>query len=462
MDLEVHRKDTDVRGRAAAVCIALCALVVAACSATPVTSTVIHAESQLRFADGTPTPSPYFPNSWTGIHVYLPYDDFKNKYEFTPAQATADAPLYDAVWGSNSGKMVAAWHAGNEALLAGYYIIAGTDAELHQFGNLGHPLSWWQANHPDWILYECDQQTIAYVPGQTQVPLDISNPDVVAYLLTTVGTYAENNGYDQVSFDFVEPVNETGGENGGSRGCGVWTTQDGQQVWVQKFSGSPSDPAWVSALVGYLTSASQYLHGLPRPLAVWGNNTVYGVAPGDPTESQFVSVLDVVSDETGFADYGKFATDAAFNDIVSWAATIQGEGKAYLPRALYHTATLSNAQIEYAIAAYMMEKEEASAMTVYPYGQYGTDRYSPAYQAPVGVPCGPMYGGPKYQHLGQYVYYRVYSGGLTIVNTKNAKSYTVDLPQQSYTDAVTGQTVTSPLAVGPDAGFVLLDQTGCD
>src|SRR5580700_10184046 len=122
--------------------------------------------------EAPPSPSAYLDDTWNGIHVFLPFDNFKNKYIIKPAQAEADGPLYDMAWGSNSGEMVHAWQTNNPSLHAGYYLPIGTDALLHQFGKLGQPLTWWQANHPDWILYECDQKTIAYVTGLSQVPLD--------------------------------------------------------------------------------------------------------------------------------------------------------------------------------------------------------------------------------------------------------------------------------------------------
>jgi hypothetical protein len=399
-------------------------------------------------------------DTWNGIHAYLPFDAFK-KNVISSGQAVDDGPLYDSVWGSNSGVMVGSWKTDNPTLVAGYYIPIGTDAMLKQFGELGHPLSWWQLNHPDWVLYECDQQTVAYVPGLTEVPLDISNPDVVSYVLSTAGSYAESNGYDALSLDFAGPNNQTGGAKGGSRGCGVWTEDDDQLVWVQKFSGSPKDPAYAAAVINFLSSASQYVQGLPRPLALWGNNAVGAVKPGDPTESQIISYLDIVNDESGFADYGNVANDQTFNHIVSWATTLQSEGKGYDVTALFKSSPLTDAQIEYAIATYMMEKQQASALAASPYGTYGIEDYFPAYNSAVGTPCGPMYGGPSYQKLHEYVYYRAYSGALAIVNTKSTASYSVVLPQPSYTDAITGSTVTSPLLVGPDAGFVLLTPSGC-
>src|SRR5205807_6584599 len=121
--------------------------------------------------------------------------------------------------------------------------------------------------------------------------------------------------------------------------------------------------------------------------------------------------------------------------------------------------SLTNAEIEYAIASYLMSKEQASVLTADPYGYYGIEHYYQAYHAPIGTPCAEMYGGPSFN--GQKVYYRKYSGGLSILSTSGSQTYNVTLPQPTYTDAVTGATVNSPLTVPPFSGFVLLVSNGC-
>lgn len=418
--------------------------------------------ARAKSAPTSPPQSAFLDDTWNGVHAFQPFDNFDNKYVITQAQAQSDGPLYDAVWGSNSTLMVNAWRTNNPTIRTSIYYPLGTDALSNQFGDLGHKITWWLKNHPSWILYECDQKTVAYVPGIPEVPVDISNPSVVNYLLTTVGTHAENNGYSALSLDFVGPNNQTGGQNGGTRGCGVWTTNgQGQKQWVQKFSGQKVDSAWSNAVLAYLSAADTYLHGLPRPLALWGNNVTSGSAPGDPFETQAVADLDIVNDENGFASYGKFANDATFNNLVYWATDAQSQGKGFMIAALFQDDPLTDPEIEYAVAGYLMLKEQAATMDAFTYGTYGNEEYRQAYNAAIGSPCAPMYGGPKYQGLGQYVYYRQYSGGIALINDKATQTYTVSLPQPSYTDAVTGATVNSPVQIGPNSGLVLLNSAGC-
>ena len=402
-----------------------------------------------------PSPSAYLDDTWSGIHVFQPFDNFDNKYIISPAQAAADGPLYNAVWGSNSGQMVAAWKTNNKTIRTSYYLPLGTDALTDQFGNRGHQISWWLQYHPSWVLYECDQTTIAYVGGIPEVPVDISDPAVVSYLENLAGSYAENHGYAAVGLDFAEVNNPTGGTGGGTRGCGVWTKN--HTVWVQKFSGQQNDPAYAAAVLNYMSSFRQYLHGLPRPLALWGNNVPGSKTYGDQTEQQIIGNLDIVEDESGDARYGHYADDVYFNSRVKWAQYIQGLGKGYMPTGLWHVPQLTDAEIEYAIASYLMSKEQASALTADPYGFYGQEHYYPAYQAAVGSPCAEMFKPSG----GQNVYFREYSGALAVQSTSGSQTYTVVLPQSSYTDAVTGQTVTSPVQLPPFGALVLLTPGGC-
>jgi hypothetical protein len=408
--------------------------------------------------EAPPPPSAYFPYTWSGLHVFQPFDNFDNKNIISPQQAMMDGPLYDAIWGSNSPQMVQAWQTNNPSILTSAYFPLPTDALTSQFGNLGHDITWWQANHPDWILYECDETTVAYIPGIPEIPLDISNPAAVSYMEQLVGTYAEQGGYSAISVDFVNLNNPTGGKVG-TRGCGVWTQN--HTVWVQKFSGTYVDPAWASAVLSWTSSFQTYLHGLARPLAFWGNNVPANYRVGDPQESQLIGYLDIVHDEQGYANYGKNSDDGYFNSTVGWAKYIQSQGKGFLIVDIWQSNPLTNAQIEYALATYLMSKEQASALTAVPYRTYGLEHYYQAYKSSTGAPCSEMYGGPSYRGLGYFVYYRQYTGALAVVNTSSSQAYVVNLPQSSYVDAVTGANVTSPLTVGPQAGFALLTPSGC-
>lgn len=412
-------------------------------------------------SESPPPASPYLSDTWSGIHAFQPFDNFANKNIITPDEAKRDGPLYVAVWGSNSGDMVRAWQTNNPTIATSYYLQIGVDALQDQFANLGHKLPWWKQNHPDWILYECDKTTVALVPGIPQIPLDISNPLVIQYLEGLVGPYAEQNGYAAIGADFAAVNNPTGGQKGGTHGCGVWTTDShGQPLWVQKFSGASVDPLWASAALNWLSSFRQYTHGLARPLALWGNLDLGGHNVSEAQEKQLLGLLDLAVDETGYTRLGSYGSTRFFTNTSHWAKYLQSLGKGVLIAGLFKDNPITNADIDYAIASYLLVKEQAAALFAAPYGTYGLEHYYPSYAAAVGAPCAEMYGGPSYQHLGQQVYYRQYVGALALANA-SASTYAVTLPKPSYTDAVTGATITSPLTVGAHGGFVLLTSNGC-
>jgi hypothetical protein len=119
--------------------------------------------------------SPDLDDTTTGFHAIQMWDDFHGNFISIP-EAIDHGSRYGAVWGSRQNTVIP-WQTNNPANRPMFYTPFDTDTP----GQLGHPLSWWQSHHPDWILYECDKKTIAYVSGLFEVPLDFSNPAVSTY-----------------------------------------------------------------------------------------------------------------------------------------------------------------------------------------------------------------------------------------------------------------------------------------
>jgi hypothetical protein len=321
-------------------------------------------------------------------------------------------------------------------------------------------------NHPDWVLYECDKKTVAYVPGLPEVPLDISNPLVAAYQSAGLGAYAEANGYNGLGADIVDLTNNTGHAKTGNGGCGVWTTPF---TWVKKFSGSYTDPQWASAVAAWATTLQALLHAYPRRLAL-AVNTPPGIytAPvngkgGDPTMRALFDHVDIELDEAGFAIWGMYANNTIFTNVVGWMEYVQGQGKAFFLADNWNqqSGDPTLGQLDYSLATYMMGKEQASALYVGKNDMYGKENYYPEYDTNIGRACSPMYGGPNDPHYpGEKIYLRKYTASLAIVNVSPRDTYKITLPKPSYQN-IEGGTVYSPLKVGPNTGFVLLTTNGC-
>src|SRR4051812_26537140 len=103
-----------------------------------------------------------FPDTTNGIHAFLTFD-----YYLDATQAAAAAPHNDFVWGARDGN-VAAWHKANPNAFVSAYLPFSRDPDD------SHSLAWWKQNHPDWILYKCDQKTPASViAGAANIPVDV-------------------------------------------------------------------------------------------------------------------------------------------------------------------------------------------------------------------------------------------------------------------------------------------------
>jgi len=355
------------------------------------------------------------------------------------------------------------WQANNPTNRPLLYTPFDTDAP----GQFGHSLSWWQRNHPAWILYECDKMTIAYVPGLPEVPLDIANPAVAAFQAAALGAYAEANGYSGIAADIVDLKNNTGHAKNGAGGCGIWNSA---HLWKQKFSGSDNDPQWAAAVGSWAAEMQSLLHLYPRRLAL-AVNTPPGAyqAPvngkgGDPAVRAVFDHVDVELDEAGFSLWGQYADNGTLVNVAGWMEYVQSEGKAFFVADDWNqqSGAPSLHQLDYSLATYMMGKEQAAALYVGKNDMYGKENFYSEYGAAIGRGCTPMYGGPDDPHYrGERIYFRKYTGAFAIVNVSPTETYRVTLPKPSYKN-IEGGTVRSPLTVAPNTGYVLLTSNGCN
>jgi len=377
-----------------------------------------------------PGPGP-ITDTWTDIHLFQVFDG-----RITRGKATQDAPRYNLVWGSGEPS---AWKDGNWDIVTSYY--APFDGDF----TMAHGLTWWQNNHPDWILYKCDQKTPAWPGGLRNVPLDISNPAVVRWQMRTYEPSLEG-GYDGLAADLV-------GLNNASGGCGVFVNG----VWTQRFTGELEDDAWSQAVLGWLRYSYGYLHGLPRPLSLGVNHVPENRPMGDPEEEDLINHIDFETDESSFTDYGNgYASSAKVALIIQWMHYIQSRGKAYIVDDKWNTNTVDHQQLGWSIATYLLGKYHHSSVYIDHLPGYGYEYWYPEYDAKVGSPCGDAVADPN----DNGVYSRKYTKSYVVVNATQNKTYTLTLPHPQYT-SIFGKTVTSPLTLAPDTAAVLLDAHSC-
>ena len=378
-----------------------------------------------------------FPNTNTGIHVGLAFD-------FATQDASGVSSNVDYIYGGYFDD----WDFGFYPPVPHIDAYVPFDEDAYPQSVTGHSLAWYQANHPDWVVYQCDGTTPAYYgSGDSNVPLDFSNREVQAYQFQEAARLLQE-GAQGVAFDNFSFTNY---ENR----CGVY--ENG--VWTPLgYPGLNGDNAKLdSDMIGWLQNMRAMLLqqfpgkslGVNMPPFLSGLAHVEQVAP----------YIDMVFDEAGFTTWGEAnITDSTWQDEVASLQYLNSQGKAFFVNAIVPApddAAVTQAELNWVLANYLLVKGLHSYTYVYagdsagytgsPSG-YGTFYDRPEYHIAIGTPTSGMY-------QWQNVYVRNYSGGLAIVNPSSDLPFTVNLGRP-YVD-MHGTTYTS-VTLGPATGIVLL------
>ncbi len=420
----------------------------------------------------TPTPISVPPptrisSTWGKIALFQVFD-YRARHGMTTGQILQDGSRYDAVWG---GSRASSWTRSHPSMLVSLYFIQEQD--WIQAG--GHNLAWWQANHPDWILYACDgagtpTHHIAYMHGETNVPLDIHNPSVADYQIRqTFGPYAIAHNYNALSIDEVFFFNDMGLDQGaGYYGCGIWKNGS----FVRRYNGK-YDPQWANDTVAWIKSAKTIVTTDPvlgpHHLALIVNHPLGAIS--NANEQQLLANVDVLLNEGGFSNYGNYAQDPYyFKATLDYTVYAQRHGVSVLTvdKFAADSVTVTPLHLEYSIATYLMANEQGSALFVTPTNApgsgYGMEQYHSEYKSNMQAPCGGYYGGAPYDAKNPDIYYRRFNGGLALVNSgsKSKTSELATLPAgHTYTD-IQNRAVTNPLRVNSNDAYVLLTSNGCN
>jgi hypothetical protein len=178
-----------------------------------------------------------FVDTTSRLGVELPFTT-----NITDIGALSRTHHYQVIWGPRPEELPALKEGYPEALNL-YYMPFSRDPDP------SHDLAWWKGTHPAWILYKADRKTPAWLTNQKNVPLDISNPEVIAWQVTEHIEKARQAGYDGLAADNFDA-------NWG-KGAGVWVNG----VWQDRFPpGQPRSKAWNDAEVNWATTISVELH----------------------------------------------------------------------------------------------------------------------------------------------------------------------------------------------------------
>lgn len=408
-----------------------------------------------------PAATAFMPSSWGKIAAMQVFDETSNGY-VTPSAAAADGSRYASVWGARPD-IAKTWLTSNAALQNAYYNALETDSSSTSWGAIGHTLSWWQSNHPDWVLYACTSTgsattTPAYVPGLTSnVPLDIHNPAVVQYQIQTMAAYAHAMGYHALAIDEATFWQADEGVSGGY-GCGIY--QNGS--FVRRYTGT-MDPNWASDVVAWVKQAHAILTTDPT-ISTYHLKLIVNHPEDSLTanETAFLANVDADLNENGYTTFGRYQTGSAntFLQTVNWTIYAQKHGVAILTDDNWGTNTVGAAQLDYSVATYLMGNEQAEALYASPASGFGTEQWHSQYQAAVGAPCGEYYSAGDSSNPS--IYYRRFANAIVVINAGSGSySETAHLPTgHTYTDLF-GRSVGSPLSIPSNNGYVLQTSNGC-
>ncbi|WUJ70885.1 putative glycoside hydrolase family 15 protein [Kribbella soli] len=301
-----------------------------------------------------------------------------------------------------------------------------------------HTLAWYQANHPDWIAYKADGTTVAWEFGNmTYVPIDFQNPDVRTFYWNSFVQPKIDAGYPIIAFDNVLTFNGYGN-------AGHYNGTD----WVPQYSGDRVDDAWAEAVLDWLSYLSGRLHAAGIGMAA---NITWNASVKVADMLSAVGLVDVYVDEQGFTVHRpENYNDSAWDNKYNFTRQIAGQT---LHLAINETteatlATATQAQIDWAVANYLLYREQKSMMALCGVGEYHVFVDCPQLHTNIGTPSA----APVLDASGAYT--RLYQHGMTLVNRSSTATAVVTLPAGTWTD-LHGATVSGQLTMPPNSGSVL-------
>lgn len=370
----------------------------------------------------------HLPDTTTNIHVALPFN-------YNVSSLSDERGKVDLVIGSG-------WATDPPGVLNTYYYPFERDQSCNVPPGC-QTLAWWQANHPDWIEYQCDGSTPAYEFGDSNVALDIANPAVLDWMMRTLLAPALRSGYQGIAFDNVDLANREG------QRCGHYSP-DG--VWIQQYSGALMDPAYQQAVLAWARTMSSWIHR-EFPGKVVAMN--FGFLSSLPSESyQMYHYMDIDEDEQGFTNWGSSPSDYLSDN--AWLANMRaiqylsslGHGYFSINQEPVKFGQVTDTQVQWALANYLLVKDAASYLYICGVQEYGYLFMRQEYSAQIGAPTQDMY-------ASQGVYQRGFTNGLALVNPSSSHTYTVFLTGP-YRDLY-GHWVGNQVRLPPHSGMVLLN-----
>eukprot|EP01052_Picozoa_sp_SAG31_P031909 SAG31_NODE_3437_length_4274_cov_2.610778_1_plen_1124_part_00 len=410
--------------------------------------------------DDESVPAKPWPDTSTRIHTIIVGDgQMTPAYIRSPASHAADV---DLVWGAAlpDGERGEAWRAANPSAVLTRYLSYAYDPGNFQSGGPTGNLSWWKEHHSDWIVYQRDKKTPAWKCFPTAgdagcdgaVPLDITNPEVVAFQVEAGVMPSKKAGYDGIAWDNFATDNDYG-----------WAGHyDKSGAWVQQYIGclrhehpdgtgycinGTKDPKYTAAVLSWgqqMAAASHKIGMLFIPN--YGSGDIADGGWRAPTYTQVCSFADGILDEGGYTIIGDVGGEthvrmgAKWENILGAQLHLQQQGKGYyfinewglfnvswwgnVPHTQWPHMLPINGRA-YALSSYLLGKNNASALSVQctQCYEFGGENYTWWSEDAADI-------GPATSHLPtqkEGVWWRWYANAVAVVNpTEQVQS--VQLP----------------------------------
>jgi len=373
---------------------------------TAMGSTAIPTATPIILPTGTITKLPSnLSDTSSNIHLGLSFDSYISN--FASLNHTIDV----------------VWAAKNAASVPGAFTVSYNPSE--RIGNAAtgplYSFDWFVQNHPDWIIYKCNRATPAFGFGEANTPLDITNVDVLQFLLTQQFVPQINAGYKGIGIDNVGFQNQWGR-------CGHF---DKTNTWVPLYTGLYEDPAyqqsiltWAQRIYAIIKNANPHVAVVMNISFDQSHSTLW---------SQMLPNMDLLVDEAGFSNFGDanfpYATDGSWLSHYTFLQQFQqssGNGVFIINQVPNNIVTSS--QLQWALANYLLIKGQHSYITVVGKQQYGQFFDHPEYHILIGQPL-------NYTTTDGCIYQRNYSNGIVLVNPSSQVSCAVTFSQPYKTSA---------------------------
>lgn len=312
-----------------------------------------------------------------------------------------------------------------------------------------HDLTWFQANHPDWIAYLADRKTPAVEFGHPEfVPLDIANPAVIAFKQTEIA--AARRGQDWVSLDNVDLISSY-------KVAGHFNAAGG---WVQQYTGAYTDPAWRADTASYVAAMTAWAHAAGRRLMI--NNTD-GASRAELAPAAHIALARLAdgSMSEGFpidgcyAGHGWAAGRPVDDQFAAEYEEVAGESAAHLFMVAYlcgHEIP-TPAEQAWSVAAYLLAVRDPAInflSVTSPAGATAIHDYPASMKPPIGAPIDPP------PAAGAWPYVRRFQGGIVILNASSTKPATLRIPAGAWTDQFGVPVPSGSRALAPASALILI------